>query len=176
MDSISVRVDGLDRLAQGLSPSKYRQAVRGLINKAGKQLDTHASRTLRTVYAIKASSYTKARRIVRSQGLPVYTITIKNNALPLSSFNAKQTRKGVTFRVRKDKGRQLLRSAFIYNGQVYRRKRSGTGLVPRYPIELQYGPKFSTMAETVNLKQALVEKGNAIIPAIFRHELEFRSS
>lgn len=98
-------------LIQGI---EEKAMVRAL-NRAGDQSVTAASREIRRVYNVKAStarSQIKVRDRAR-RGKLWFTIRIFSKRIPLMDFSPRQTKAGVTVQVKKGGGRRLIRHAFI---------------------------------------------------------------
>ena len=87
----------------------------------------------------------KAIKLAINVGGKANTVNIKTSVdvrkdgrLNLGYFGARQTRKGVSYKISKSKGRKVSDGAFIikkYNGKVYKRKGKA-----RFPLAGQYGP------------------------------------
>jgi hypothetical protein len=99
-------LDNLDRAA--------RRSFRSAINKAARKSFTAASKSVRAVYNIKASDVRKYSRIrsATDQNLQA-TVTVLQKRLPVYAFGARQTKSGVTVRIKKAGGRKLIRGVFI---------------------------------------------------------------
>ena len=134
---IEVRVDSninriklqFGSLVQGI---EEKAMVRAL-NRAGDQSVTAASREIRRVYNISAGfarSQIKVRDRAR-RGRLFFTIRIFSKRIPLSEFKPRQTRKGVTFSVKKG-SRKLIPRTFLATMKsghvgVMVRKQAGKG-------------------------------------------------
>jgi len=124
---IKVKLEGFDRLRAILSPDVYKKAAVRSVNRAAQAAFNAGSKEIRKTYALKAkdikddttlkkASWSKTEAVIR---------IISKDRISLSKFGARQTKKGVSFKIKKNKGRGLIRGAFIvnrFNNQVFKRK------------------------------------------------------
>lgn len=92
------------------------QAAATAANATAKKLKVQISRKIRDRIAIKKQDvdpHIHIERASRSQPNPKATVTLSKTArLPLRDFGARQTSKGVTYKIEKGGQRKLARSAF----------------------------------------------------------------
>jgi hypothetical protein len=121
---------------------------------------------------------------------PIYAITVKGRRLPLSAFGARQTRRGVTYRL--PGGRGLIERGFLAHVRSARqielgvaghqgvfRRRAGTGrsgLVPRLPIDERFGPSLPQSFVRSRTDQAAAEVARDSFPPNLDHEIAFLAS
>lgn len=123
-----IEIKGIDKVL-GMTDSKNidTAAVRA-INRTMTVARTASLKHTREEWNVKAStlkSYTKIERASRTN--KTATFRIVSNPIPLIEFAARQTRKGVTYKIKRKAGRQLLRHAFLATMRdgrrgVYKRK------------------------------------------------------
>lgn len=94
------------------------KAISGAINDTLAKMKTRVSRGIRDKVALKAkdvSPYIRAHR-AKPQSLVGRLSAEHRRRIPLIKFSARQTKKGVTYRIDKQGGRKLIPSAFIAGG------------------------------------------------------------
>jgi hypothetical protein len=161
------------------APKLVDTAMRRAINRTLVTGRTQISKRVRQETPLKAGTVRARLRIVRaSQNALVGLIEVLGRGIPLIEFRARQTRRGVTYSIRRGQ-RELLKSAFIRETatrgrQVLRRapdSRTNSGLVGRLPIYMQYGPDLATLVEKLipNIQLDLTE----VLRTNFGRELDF---
>lgn len=135
--------DSLNKLAEavGKSGRSLTREFATAVNKTSKGLKTPASKEIRTELAAPAKAVNKSlsqtRKATSSSLMAVFTVA-KSNRIPLRDFGARQTKKGVSYRISKSTGRRTADSAFQVNklgNHVF--KRVGK---QRLPIRKLKGP------------------------------------
>jgi len=113
--SITVRVEGLDKVARMLDPKRFERVVRRTVNKTAAKAKTAMSKEVRKTYTIKAKDFNKKVKLNRAKGRSLKAVIRAKDTrgTPLINFNPRQTKKGVTYRVKKTEGRKRLPHAFI---------------------------------------------------------------
>jgi hypothetical protein len=85
-------------------------------NKLLKSADSHAKKQVREVYNVKLKTLNKYFAVRKAKLINTTArLTLYRRSIGLLYFGARETSKGVTVRVRKDRGRKLIRSGFIRN-------------------------------------------------------------
>lgn len=121
--SFDIKLKGLDEVLAALSPKTYEKALRRTMTETRRSAVTSLSRAIRQEYAVKAKDAKGGMR-VWSDGAEVF-MRVSGKPLPLKRFGARQTKKGVTVKIRKDRKRKLVRGAFIQQslgGHVFARQ------------------------------------------------------
>jgi len=109
-----LKVEGLSSLEQTLNPDIINKAITRALNRAAKSAVVIGSRKIREIYNIKAVDIKKAVKIRKATLRNTEAeLQITGEPIPFKYFGAKQTRKGVTVRIKKTEPRKLIRSAFI---------------------------------------------------------------
>ena len=173
----SIDIKGLDAVKRMLDPKLIKKAEPRALNKTGKMARTEQSKEIRKTYNITAkrlneelekvsgpnrATVSKPRAIIR-----VKKLTKRNPGL--QHYGAKQLKKGVSYRIRKDKGRQTLPHAFtatMSRGAVGVFVRIGK---KRLPIIRKTGPSVFQMMERVGIgpiKRSVKDN----FPRLFSHE------
>lgn len=128
---VNVRIDGLHQFQKSLNHTnshvnkRCQQALNRTLQQSRTKMTNAVSeklnlrkKTIRVLVTIQKAN--------KNTGL-IGKLTIKHNPVPLIEYDAKQNRKGVSFKVFKDKPRQLVKHAFIYQDKrsrfaVFRRE------------------------------------------------------
>lgn len=122
-------------------PSAVKRAERGAITRTIRAGRVRISKIVREDIALKSKTVKDALTIKqpkRSETDPVGEITVEPKPIALKEFSARTTRKGVTAKIKKSKGRQVIKGAFIVGsmgGHVFQRVGKSRG-----PIEKMWGP------------------------------------
>jgi len=154
---------------------KTKKAGVRALNKTATQSRNFAQRETRKVINVKAATIKKAYWIKKAkigQQKPEAGVFVSYKPFPVSAFNGvRQTKKGVTVRLRKDKPRLLFRRAFIrtvgsgHKG-VFRRKGKA-----RLPIKELHGTgPQAVFIEKIN---AITSESDRILTRVYAKELDF---
>lgn len=119
MVQVSIEVDKrklreVERLLSGIKRG-LPKAMAGAVNDTAKKTKTDISTEIRRKVAIKKRDIDPhIRRTRATVGKPSAKITLSESTrLPLKYFGARQTKKGVTYKIDKAGGRKLIPGAFI---------------------------------------------------------------
>ena len=116
-----------------------------VVNATTKKTRINMSRQIREKVTVKAKAVKKELRVTakatkrKARG---QVSLLKSSRLPLGAFSTRQTRKGVSYKIDKHKGRKVVTHAFIidkFGRNVFIRKHVGGKMVPRLPIRKLYG-------------------------------------
>lgn len=149
---VNIRIDGLHQFKKSLLQTnihvnkRCQQALNRTLQRSRTQM-TNAigeklnlrKKTIRELISIQKAN--------KNIGL-IGKLTVKHKHVPLIEYNAKQNRKGVSFKMFKDRPRQLVKHAFIYADKrsrltVFRRERR----VGRLKIKPLYGTRIVDIAK-----------------------------
>ena len=175
----NIDIKGMDAVKKILDPKLVKKAEPRAINKTAKMARTEQSKEIRSIYNITAKRLNKElekvsgpnratvsepRAIIRAKKL-----TKRNPGL--QHYGAKQLKKGVSYRIRKDKGRQTLPRAFTAT-----MSRGGKGVFvrtgkKRLPIVRKTGPSVFQMMERVGI-EPIKRSVNKNFARLFKHEYE----
>lgn len=179
-----INIKALGVMKRKLDPKLVKKAEPRSINKAAKMARTAESKEIRKVYNIpakrlnveleKVSGSNRAtpshpRAIIRAKKL-----TKRNPGL--QHYGAKQTKtKGVSYRIRKDKGRQRLPHAFMAT-----MSKGGTGVFvrtgkKRLPIVRKTGPSVVQMMKRVGInpiKKTVEDNFSRLFAHEYKRELD----
>lgn len=176
--SISHNFPEVQRQLDQLQKDIAGKALVSAVNKTIAQAKTAMSREIRSEFNLPASKVNDALRIVRANyraGMFLVQATLESPAkrgrsLNLANFDARQTAKGVTFKVKKGGGRKLIPGAFIGNDGRTVFIRVGK---PRLPIKPLQTIDVAQMFNTKRINSRVVETMKAKFPAVFAHEAQF---
>lgn len=153
---ITVEIEGMDKLKKLLNPKLIAKAEPRALNKTAKLSRTAESKEIRKTYNIKAgrlnrelekisggnrATVNRPRAIIRGKKL-----TKRNPGL--QNYGARQTSKGVSYRVRKDLGRKTMPHAFVAT-----MPEGGTGIFLRSSKK-----KIMTKGRYIGKKRALIRR------------------
>lgn len=146
---ISYQIEKLPELRRKFDPKLIDKALDRALQVASTKTRTRISKETRKTYNVKAGDVSKAVTLRRISGgrLLLYT----GRVIGLDKFGARKKkvrtargpRTGVTVLVRKDRGRKLVKRAFladVHGAKVF--KRQGAS---RLPIRRLYGPSIAHM-------------------------------
>jgi len=172
---LSIPAKQLAKELDDVAKKTKKAGVRAL-NKTATQSRNYAQKETRKLINVKASKVKEAYKIAKARinhKKPLSEISVKYKQIPVIYYNGvRQTKKGITVKMRKDKGRMLFKGAFIaplrsgVNKGAYKRKGKA-----RLPVKVLRGP---------NVQAIFVEKlgdfekyGADNLERIYSHELDF---
>ncbi|WP_456390631.1 phage tail protein [Hydrogenimonas sp.] len=171
---IDVKIDGIDEALAALNPKEYKKALSKTVRRMGQRLKTTATKEVRKTYSIKANKLKdKIKTRTMTDGNDVaWRFKISGNQSSLINFGARKTKKGVSVKVRKDRGRRVIRGAFIAtgkNGNVHVFQRIGKD---RLPIESK-----KTLSIPQMFNKEILDKAKREVEANyekeFKHNFDF---
>ncbi len=178
--AIDIKIEGEKQLIKKLGVEVFTKIKNATINQAAKLGRTALSKGTREIYNVPAKTVNKSvekitgqNRATPARPRAVIRTTKQTKRNPgLLDFGAKQTRKGVTYKVLKNKGRVLLPHAFIA-----RMPRGGVGTFTRdtkkrLPITRKTGPSIVQMVNKVGIK-SVNRTVNANLSRLFKQNLKF---
>lgn len=169
---ISVSLDRDVRRLRGLlSKEDFRKGQSRVLNDVGRKVQTVTNRGIRDRLALKARDVKSAMSVSRATPQRLqWRLEVAGRPLSLRMFGAKQTRKGVTVRIRPKSKRLLLARSFIGpNDQVFRRKGRS-----RLPIVKLTGPSIPRAMAKRIVQRAQQKMIQDTYSGAMVRELEFR--
>jgi len=135
---INLKIEGLSHIERVLASEKINKAVSRSLNRVAKFVFTEGSRKIRQHYNIKARDIKKALIVDKrevgkvsikkaSMHNPKAVIEIYGNPIPFKYFGARQTKKGVTVKIKKGGRRTLIPHAFLGGNIAIRVKKGRRG-------------------------------------------------
>jgi len=157
-------------------PKALNQAINKTLKKAATISDTVIRESLNLKkqkvfksFTIVSSSIAKLQGLLRVRGTPQPLIDFKDT---------KQTKKGVTFKVKKEKGRRLLKGAFIatmrsgHRGVFQRRfKTKGAGAKHGLPIDEKFTTTVMQAFTNRKVRAELFKLGESFLFPEFRRNI-----
>ena len=170
---------GHDKLKRKLDPKLVKKAEPTALNKTAEKARTAQSKGIRDRYNITGKRLNQelekvsgSNRATTSKPLAAIKAVKKSNKNPgLQNFGAKQTTKGVSYRIRKDQGRKTLPGAFEANVP-----KGGEGVFvragkERLPIIRRTGPSVIQMMRKIGIRP-VQKSANNNFPRLFLHEYQ----
>ncbi len=115
---ISVKIDGIEFFRKIVDEKTFERASRRTIRRMGQRFRKRAVSEAMETYNVrskKLKKHIRAKTHETKQGTE-YRFNASGKRLSLVNFGARQTRKGVSVKVRKDRGRKLIKGAFLARG------------------------------------------------------------
>ena len=172
--SFDIQVQGSEALVRRLleiGQDAPRAATRAL-NRTLGTVRTATVRALAAELALRNKDVTDGIATQRASfARQIATLSVTGRRLPLSAFGARQTRRGVTYRL--PKGRGTVEHAFLAtmrsgHGGVFLRKGK-----PRLPIRELFGPSLPGAFVRAGIRDAMVAKANAELAKNLTHEIDW---
>lgn len=155
-----------------------KQATARALNRTIDQAKTAMGREIRAEFALPASKVNAALKVSRASmyggslklEASLFPVNGKGRSLNLAYFDAKQTAKGVTFRVKRGGARKLIPGAFLINDGRTVMIRVGKA---RLPIKALQTIDVAQMFNTKRINAKVVEMIQARFPEIFAREAKY---
>lgn len=154
------------------------QATARAVNRTMEQAKTAMSREIRAEFMLPAAKVNQALRITKAVargGLfqieaRLESPTTRGRSLNLMNFSARQTKKGVTIKIKRNGGRKLIPGAFIANKGRTVFIREGK---QRLPIKALQTIDVAQMFNTRRINEKVVQVIRDRFPGIFEREAKF---
>lgn len=191
MPNLQFDVRELQELKKQFDPKDVEKALRWSINATTRKAATLISRETRQRYDISAGDIRKRLRIQRLDRGDGRAILYTGRRLPLAQFKPRERwvsvsskrrvqsgprkgsmarRRGVTVRVRKDRGRQLVQGGWLAKSQIFRRSsRSDNQSTP----EMRFGPSIPEMVGNQQVMDAAQNLVRDDLPQQFNDRLDY---
>ncbi len=133
---LDFELKGVDKVIARLNDDIVRKALVRTLNEVQRSAFKASRKEIRKVYAVKDGDIRKTTRIERANKSTLRaTLFIKGKQMPIMYFGARQVKKGVSVKIKKNGGRKLIKGAFIgkvFEDKVNVYKRKGR---KRFPLE-----------------------------------------
>ena len=155
-----------------------RKATASALNKTVAQAKTAMSREIRAEFVLPAAKVNEALRITRARATSgafalqasLESPSKRGRSLNLAGFAARQTRKGVTFKIKRTGARKLIPGAFLINGGKTVMIRQGKAQLPIKALQtIDVAQMFNTRRINNKVLAFIEEK----FPTIFENEARF---
>ena len=168
---LKVEFKDFDEFKKILSNEVFMNVYKRSIKRTVTKFKTTTSKEVRKTYNIKASELKKAVTL-KKEDVYSYKYTIKSPRIGLEKFGARQTKTGVSVRVRKDRGRKVIKGAFLAhdtNNRLRVFKREGK---ERLPID-----RFFSISIPQMFNKEIINKGfedaKQTFEKEFKHNLDY---
>lgn len=177
--SVSTNFPQIQRQLDAMRQDVANKAVSSALNKVAAQAKTAMSREIRGEFNISTLTVNQSLRVRRaSAGRGRFQLEAElssisqpgKRSLNLAHFAPRQTRQGVSVKIRRRGPRTLIRGAFMINGGATVMIRSGAR---RLPIEARQTINVGQMFNTRRINAKVVQLIEARFPAIFANEARF---
>lgn len=109
---LEIDLSGLEKFEKFMDQAPYKKALNATTKRMATRFRKISTMEVRKTYAIKAGDLKKTIKL-KKVGNFTYKIDIRGKTLGLELFGARQTKGGVSVRVRKDRGRKIIKGAFL---------------------------------------------------------------
>lgn len=176
--SIQTNFPDVQRALDRLSTDVGNKAMASALNKTVAQAKTSMSREIRAEFNLSAGKVGDALRITRavaSGGRFNLTARLeatnkRGRSMNLAAFDARQTAKGVSFKIKKSGPRKTIPGAFLINEGKTVMIRAGKARLPIKALQtIDVGQMFNT--KRINAKVLRFIEGK--FPELFRNEAKF---
>jgi len=158
----------LDELLEGI-PQGAQRVLSRAVNKVGAAARTEIVRYVSSQINVGVGELRNRNvRMTRANFRDLTArVWVTGSRIPLSRFAASQVRRGVSYRIQRAGGRQMLAGAFLQRmpsgrlGVFARRADSSRagGRVARYPIDQRFGPSVPHVVEnSAQFGQAVLDR------------------
>jgi hypothetical protein len=176
--NVKTNFPAVQRAIAQLRDDVARKATASALNKTLEQAKTAMSREIREEFVLPAAKVNAALRINRARatggafGLQasLESPSKRGRSLNLANFAAKQTRLGVTFKVKRGGPRKLIPGAFLINGGKTVMIRTGK---KRLPIKALQTIDVAQMFNARRINSKVVRFIEDKFPSIFANEVAF---
>ena len=198
--TFSIKIDKTDlkdvqKMLGNIKGAPERVYVRAL-NKTLIGVKTDASAEIRAVITAKKAAVDRTFKIQKAlTGNMLAIISSTGKPVALIDYSSRQTKKGVSVQVRKDRGRKIVPSAFIatvgagHEGIFWRKWHGGTkkpvnpkmayGKLPkkyRLPMEERYGPRVPDIMSNEPVIKNILSKADERLHKNLVHETDYEFS
>jgi len=191
MPNLQFDVRELQELKQQFDPKDVEKALSWAVNATTRKAATEISKKTRQRYTVSADDIRKRLRIERYRRDVDRAILYTGRRLPLVQFKPSERwvsvnpkrrvqsgprkgsmarRRGVSVRVRKDKGRQLVQGGWLAKGHILRRKDKGD--TQSQPI-MRFGPSIPEMVDNPKVIEAAQDLVRKDLPQQFNDRLNY---
>ena len=179
--TIKTNFPDVQRAIDNLSADIANKVTARAVNRTVEQAKTAMVKEIRSTYAV-TSSYVRERLRIKRATFKAGQFGIraeliggdgKRRSANVINFGARQIRKGVSIKVRRDKRRSVIKSAFIANNGRTVFRRTGAARLPIEPVRTIDIPQMFN-AKRVN--RAVIAAAQAKFPAIFKREMDYALS
>lgn len=182
MTGVALRFELTDfkSIRNKFDPKTVDRALNLALNVASRKARVQISKDVRETYTVKARDLTKAvsiKKITSGRGRYARLVLYRGNVLGLDKFSPTKRvirtdagkRRGVSIRIRKDRGRKIVRGAFsadVHGVKVFRRTSEA-----RPPIKRLFGPSVPQMVSNKLVIDQVSRDVNINLAAEFNRQM-----
>ncbi|WP_447043965.1 phage tail protein [Vreelandella sp. H-I2] len=191
MPNLQFDIRELQQLRQRFDPKDVEKALGWAVNATAKKAATQISKDTRQRYTVSAGDIRKRLKIERYLRDVDRAILYTGRRLPLVQFKPSERwvsvnpkrrvqsgprkgslarRRGVTVRVRKDKGRQQVQGGWLAKGHILRRKERSD---PQSQPIKRFGPSIPEMVDSPQVIEAAQELVRKDLPQQFNDRMDY---
>jgi len=166
-----VEFKNFDEFKKLLDEQSFKNIYKRTIKRTVTKFKNTASKEVRKIYNTKSSDIKKAATLKKESDYK-YKFTIKSPVIGLEKFSARQTKQGVSIRVRKDRGRKVIKGAFLAKDTNNRIRVFKRRYKDRLPLDRFYSISIPQMFN----KEILQKAGNEAQKTFekeFKHNLDY---
>ena len=176
--TISHNFPEVQRQLQSLRQDVAGKATASALNKTVAIAKTSMSREIRAEFVLPAAKVNQALRINRARagGASLYlqasleSPAKRGRSLNLANFAARQTRKGVSFKIKRDGGRKTIPGSFLINNGRTVMIRTGKARLPIKALQtIDVAQMFNTQRINAKVVGTIVDR----FPGIFQNEARY---
>ena len=176
--SISTNFPSVAKMLDTMRDDVAKQATARALNTTTAQAKTAMSREIRQEFVITASKVSAALRINRAVAnagwlkleASLESPAKRGRSLNLANFQPRTTRKGVTFKVKRNGPRMLIPGSFLINNGRTLMIREGK---QRLPIKALQTIDVAQMFNTKRINSVVVRMMETKFPELFAREAKF---
>lgn len=168
---IKLDIKGLDEMREALSPAKLQRAIIRALDKTAKQGKTAAQKAIRDEYNIKLRDLSSKIKTDFHPSSLKAVITATDRSIPLIQFSPRQTKKGISLRIKKGSSKTIKRTFIASMKSGHRGVFTRIGK-KRLPIKQLYTIGAAEMFGSKKVIEAIKERILEQWQKNITHELE----
>ena len=167
---IDINLKGLEKFEKTVNRKIINKAANRTIRRMGTRFRTTAVKEVRKTYNIKAKTLKqkiRARTHYDKEGNQSWRFYVSGKPMSLIHFAPRQTKKGVSVKIKKQSGRKIIKGAFIAkgkNGNLRVFKRVGK---ERLPLDTKYTISIPQM-----FNEEILDKAKKEVEDNYQQEFE----
>jgi len=168
---LKVKLEGFEDIRKTLDKDLLKKVTGRTIKRTVNKFKTVTTREVRKTYNVKAKDLKKHIKLKRTSNFE-YLFTAKSERFGLEKFGARQTKQGVSVRIRKDRGRKVIKGAFLAkdikgNIRIFKRRYK-----ERLPLDRFYSISIPQMFNKEIVNKGF-EEAQKTFEKEFKHNLDY---
>ena len=133
---INLKITGIKEILKDFPSDLGKKVLTRTCNRVGNSMKSHFSKILRKSYNIKKERLDASMDIKKATWSDLkYVITTKDKPPGLQHYDMQIKKGGVSVKVRKDRGRKVVKGEYGKGGFFLKPKKGGEGIFERNPNE-----------------------------------------